>query len=76
MMSAHNDCTHYYQTNASIDFWYKQKLNFRSLIQLSEIFLFQEKKISKTLLVELTGTHYTTIYIYIKKNLEFNLVGY
>ena len=76
-MSAHNDCTHYYQTNASIDFWYKQKLNFRSLIQLLEIFLFQKKKkISKTLLVELTGTHYTTIYIYIKKKLEFNLVGY
>ena len=46
-MSAHNDCTHYYQTNASIDFWYKQKLNFRSLIQLLEIFLFKKKKYIK-----------------------------
>ena len=73
-MSAHNDCTHYYQTNASIDFWYKQKLNFRSLIQLLEIFLFQKKKkISKTLLVELTGTHSTTIYIYILKKI-WNLI--
>ena len=38
--------TIYHHTKISISFWYRQGLNLRSLIQLSE-----------TLLVKLTGTH-------------------
>ena len=45
-MSASDNCALYHQTKTSIDFWYRQELNLRSLIQPLE-----------TLLVKLTRTH-------------------
>ena len=45
MVSASDD-VFYYQTKTPISFWYKQGMNSRTFIQLSE-----------TLPVELTGTH-------------------
>ena len=49
----------YHQTKISISFWYKQRLNPKSLIQLSE-----------TLQVELTETHALISYLTLKVSLQ------
>ena len=49
----------YHQTKISISFWYKQRLNPKSLIQLSE-----------TLQVELTETHTLISYLTLKVSLH------
>ena len=43
----------YYHTKTPIDFWYRRRLNLKSIIQLSE-----------TLLVEVTETHNIYFFFY------------